>query len=262
MSTRPQAPSRGPFRADQVGEDDRYELSNGHPIYRAPAGRRHGSSNLTGGLPLATDPLVREAGVDVGFSLEPGTLRAPDLAVGNVPELAGFSPVSPPLAVEYADTGNDEGELQAKIAELLDAGTRLVWVVRLVGPRRVEVYEAEKPMRIASPGQLLEAPDILQNPLPVEALYDREASFEASLRNLLQRRGYGSIDEIQREARAGGRLAGQEEGREEELRQAIVDLCEAYGTPLDAAQRTALQGLGLAALLDRKARIKRERRWV
>jgi len=28
--------SRGPFRADQLRPGDRYELSNGHPIYCAP----------------------------------------------------------------------------------------------------------------------------------------------------------------------------------------------------------------------------------
>jgi Uma2 family endonuclease len=89
---------------------------------------------------LDTDPTVEEAGVDTGFSAEPNALRAPDIAIGNVPDAPGWVRGSPPLAVEYADTGQDEQDLQTKIAELLKAGTRFVWVVRLVGPRRVEVY--------------------------------------------------------------------------------------------------------------------------
>ena len=47
----------------------------------------------------------------------------------------------PPLALEYASIGQDEDGLQREIVDFLAAGTQLVWVVRLVGPRRVEVYE-------------------------------------------------------------------------------------------------------------------------
>ncbi len=43
--------------------------------------------------------------------------------------------------VEYADTGQDEADLATKIQELLAAGTRHIWVVRLTGPRRVEIHE-------------------------------------------------------------------------------------------------------------------------
>src|SRR4051794_22176788 len=68
MNEGKRAPERGPFRAEQLADGDRYELSNGHPIFCAPSGGRHGGSNLTGGLPLATDPLVAQAGIDVGFS--------------------------------------------------------------------------------------------------------------------------------------------------------------------------------------------------
>jgi len=43
---------RGPFRADQLRDGDRYELSNGHPIYCMPADWKHGSGSTTGGLVL------------------------------------------------------------------------------------------------------------------------------------------------------------------------------------------------------------------
>jgi hypothetical protein len=49
-----------------------------------------------------------------------------------------------------------------------------VSVVRMAVPRRVEVYESGKDARTVLPGGVLDAPGILQNAVPVEALYDRD----------------------------------------------------------------------------------------
>jgi Uma2 family endonuclease len=210
---------RGPFLAEHLPDGSPYELSAGHPILCAPSGRRHGGANLTGSLPLASDPGVTEAGIDVGYSLERGTLRAPDVAVGNVPDRPGWAEGAPPLAVEYADTGTDEADLQTKIGELLGAGSQLVWVVRLVGPRRVEVHRAGQPMQVVSTGQQLEAPGILENVVPVEAMFDRRAALEVTFRNLLQRKGYQSLDAVRSEGVAAGIETGLERGLEKGLEQ-------------------------------------------
>src|SRR5438270_104860 len=121
-------PTRGPFRVDQLAPGDSYELSRGHAIYCAPSGARHGGRNAVGALVLATDPSVTAAGVHVGYAPSGDTLRAPDVAVGNVPDSPGFVAGVPPLAVEYADTGTDERDLAAKVGEFLAAGTQHVWV--------------------------------------------------------------------------------------------------------------------------------------
>ena len=158
-SRRSQLQGTGPFRADQLKSGDPYELSNGHPIERLPVGGRGSWANLVGAAVLESDPDVESAGIDTGFALTPGTLRAPDVAVGNVTDAPGWvTGAAPPLAVEYTDTGHDEAELAAKITDLLSAGTRLLWVVRLVGPRRVEVHTPGAPMRLAYPGEALEHP--------------------------------------------------------------------------------------------------------
>ncbi|HXU32848.1 MAG TPA: hypothetical protein VN851_19935, partial [Thermoanaerobaculia bacterium] len=60
------------------------------------------------------------------YAPTPETLRAPDIAVGNVPNAPDWVQGAPPLAVEYADTGQDEKELAVKISELLAAGTQIV----------------------------------------------------------------------------------------------------------------------------------------
>lgn len=227
----------GPFRAEQIREGDPYELSNGHAILCLPTGRRGGRSNLTGGSVLETDPAVKSAGVDVGYSEKPSHLRAPDVSVGNFPDEPGWATEAPQLAVEYADRGQDEAELQIKIQELFRGGTGFVWVVRLTGPRRVEVHMPGKAMRLARSGEDLLAPGILQNPVPVDALFDRDAAHEATLRNLLQRQGYASLDAIRTEAAQKGKLEGELRGRID----ALLAVLAARGLPLDEAQRGEIE---------------------
>lgn len=218
----------GPFRADQLRSGDPYELSNGHPVRCLPTGSRGGRATNVGGGVLASDPAVQDVGVDVGFSPSPETLRAPDLSVGEMPDQPGWVQGAPPLAVEYADTGQDEGELQAKIRELIAAGTRYIWIVRLNGPRRVEVHQPGAKLRIANAGEQLEAPGILANPVPVEALWDRDAARQVIFRNLLQRQGYASLDEV----RADGEIRG--------LRKAIVRVLQGRGLGVGDDLRAAL----------------------
>ena len=96
----------------------------------------------------------------------------------------------------------------------------------LGGVRRVEGYPQTLPepsaqrhqvfleaQRTAYPGQQLEAPGILANPVPVEALYDPDAARDVALRNLLQRRGYADLEAVQKEGREEGRQERREEGQ-------------------------------------------------
>jgi Uma2 family endonuclease len=220
--------SRGPFRADHLRSGDPYELSNGHPVHCLPTGGRGGrAANLGGGV-LASDPAAQDVGVDVGFSPSPEILRAPDVSVGEIPDQPGWVQGAPPLAVEYADTGQDEADLRIKIGELFNAGTRYVWVVRLTGPRRVEVHQPDQGVRIAHPGEQLTAPGILANPVPVEALYDREAARQTIFRNLLQREGYASLEEV------------RAEGEAQSLRAAVLEVLTARGFAVNDELRTVL----------------------
>jgi Uma2 family endonuclease len=240
----------GPFRADQLRSGDPYELSAGHTVPCLPTGGRGSRTNLLGAQVLETDPAVESAGVDTGFTPAPDVLRAPDVAVGNVADAPGWVPGAPPLALEYADGGQDEAELTSKVRDLLSWGTRCVWVVRLQGPRRVEVYERGLEMRLFGPGEVLEAPGVLRNPVPVEALYDRAAAHEAILRNLLQRWGYESLDAIHAagraaglaDARAEGKAFGTLQGQLQALRSAVRDVLETRGLACEGELLDALMG--------------------
>lgn len=239
MSSSKQRNSAGPWKAHQIRPGTRYELSNGHKVYCVPTGGDGARGTGVGFEVLDTDPAVESSGIDAGYSPRPKTLRAPDIAVGNVPDRPGWIEGVPPLAVEYASVGQDEAELQDKIRELLAAGTHLIWVVRLTGPRRVEVHERDTPTRTLGPGEQLVAPGILRNPVPVEAMYDRNVAHELTLRNLLQRRGYETLDAVREESRREGHRKGHRKGHREGHRegraQAVVDVLRARGLDVESS---------------------------
>jgi Uma2 family endonuclease len=235
----------GPFLAEHLRSGDPYELSNGHAIRCMPTGGRGSKAEGAGYKVLSTDPGVEDVGIDTGYSTAPDSLRAPDLSAGKIPDAPGWVKGVPRLAVEYADTGQDEDDLTAKIDELLAAGTEAIWVVRLTGPRRVEVHLPEQPLRTAYPGEELEAPGILKHPVPVDSLYDDEASNKVAFRNLLEKEtGLRSLDQVREEGREKGREEGREEGREtgelEALRSNLLAVLEARRLEVDEALRAAV----------------------
>ncbi len=250
--------SPGPFRSDQLRSGDPYELSIGHPVYCNPTGRDGTEPNSLGATVLGSDPAVHNVGVDTGIALTADILRAPDVAV-NFEHEGGTWATRAPLVLEYAGRGQDEAELATKIGQLLEGGTRWVWVMRLVGPRRVEIHEAGTAVRIVNVDGVLTAPGVLALPVPVRALFDRDAAFEVTLRNLLSARGYASLEAVRDEGREQGREQGRDEGRDEGREQGrdevlVHQIERRFARTLDEAERTTLRGrlvaLGYARLGD------------
>ena len=151
--------------------DKRVELVRGVVVVREPPGGTHGRvlANLTTELGV----YVRHADVglvfagDTGFTLArgPDTVRGPDVAfvrrerlVG--PEPAGFLDLAPDLAVEVWSPGDRPGEVLAKVADYLAAGTRLVWVIH---PQRREarVYRADGTESLVAADGALDGEDVV-----------------------------------------------------------------------------------------------------
>jgi Uma2 family endonuclease len=90
---------------------------------------------------------------DIGviLSTEPATVRGPDLAFASSrqlpsgPPARGFLDFAPDLCIEVVSPWNTSGEIQEKVLEYLDAGTRLVWVVH---PEARTVTEFRSPTEI------------------------------------------------------------------------------------------------------------------
>jgi len=120
--------------------DKRTELIRGRMIVREPAGFRHGDIAMA--IAARMHSFVREnrlgrvLAAETGFRLftNPDTVRAPDVAFVRNEQIPdplprGFAPFAPALAVEVLSPDDRPGEVLAKVADWLRAGTRLVWVV-------------------------------------------------------------------------------------------------------------------------------------
>jgi Uma2 family endonuclease len=161
----------------------RTELVRGRLVVREPAGARHGDVAMTIAYALKTHvdaaKLGRVWAAETGFKLfsSPDTVRAPDVAFvsrDRVPDPlpTGFADFAPDLAVEVLSPGDRPGEVLAKVADWLTAGTSLVWVVD-PARRIARTYRADGTESILSAGESLSGEDVVPG-------------FEATLASILQ----------------------------------------------------------------------------
>jgi len=147
----------------------RMELVRGRVVRVSPPGFRHGL--VQGRLYELLADYSRRTGAGrvifpVGFKLasNPDTIREPDLAfiarTRVIGEPDGFIAGAPDLAVEVISPTDRPGNLQRKIAQYLETGVRMVW---LVDPKRgsVTVYQpGSKPVTLRE-GAMLDGGDVL-----------------------------------------------------------------------------------------------------
>ena len=206
------------YTADDIKPGDPYELIDGRAMHCMSAGMKHArGANETVGV-LNDDPEVELGSclVDVGIKLSDDTVVAPDYVVGMKGEVVdGWTTEIPPLAVEIAGVGQNEESLKLKIPKLLNAGTRHIWVVRMTGESRVEVHEPGREMRVARRGEMLRAPGILKNDVPVDVFFDVKLAMKHKLRNMMQRLGFDSYEAAQEHWKAEGEALGVVKGRDE-----------------------------------------------
>ncbi len=146
--------------------DERVELVKGVLVKEPPAGYIHGG--IAGSILAALHAYVhnRKLGVvyaaDTGFILShnPDTVRAPDTAYVSFERVAqqkrkkGFFVGAPDLAVEVISPDDTIKEVDAKVADYLNAGAKQVWVF-YPETRTAAVY------RSLGEVEMLEYPDTL-----------------------------------------------------------------------------------------------------
>jgi Uma2 family endonuclease len=151
--------------------DKRTELVRGRMIVREPSGFRHGDIAMSIAVRLHafvhTTTLGRVLAAETGFKLftNPDTVRAPDVAFVRAeripdPMPRGFAPFAPDLAVEVLSPDDRPGEVLAKVADWLNAGTRLVWVVD-PDRRQARVHRADGTVSIVNDRESLDGQDVL-----------------------------------------------------------------------------------------------------
>ena len=149
----------------------RTELVRGVLVVREPAGYQHGDVAMRLAAAIFTHVQARGLGrvfaAETGFTLarKPDTVRAPDVAFISTARLPdppprGFAELAPDLAVEVLSPDDRPGEVLAKVADWLNAGARLVWVV---DPVRVlaRVYRADGSESILDDADALRGEDVL-----------------------------------------------------------------------------------------------------
>ena len=149
----------------------RTELVRGVLVVREPPGWLHGRVAMELARQIANHVAAHRLGAvltaETGFTLarRPDTVRAPDVAFVRGervpdPEPRGFAELAPDLAVEVLSPGDRPGEVLAKVADWLTAGTRLVWVV---DPERrlARVYRHDGSESIVGADEALDGEDVL-----------------------------------------------------------------------------------------------------
>jgi len=149
--------------------DKRVELVRGTLVVREPPGYTHGRVTVNLAVRLAAHleatGALQVLVAETGFTLatNPDTVRGPDLAVLRrdkipVPEPRGYLELRPDLVVEVLSPGERAGEILAKVADWLSAGTKLVWVID--PERRVtRVYRADGSETIVTADSALDGED-------------------------------------------------------------------------------------------------------
>ena len=109
---------------------------------------------------------VYAAGTGFILFLEPDTVRAPDAAFVSNERAAGqkrregFFEGAPDLAVEVISPDDTEEEVAAKVLDYLEAGTRLVWVIR-PRTRTVTAYRSRADIHLLTGEDRLDGGNIL-----------------------------------------------------------------------------------------------------
>jgi Uma2 family endonuclease len=116
-------------------EPGKQELSEGEVIVVPPAKSIHNKISLRLFRILdawMTNAHSGEVWHEAGFQLGPRVVRQPDVAVGlgrwNAPE-DGWYQGAPDIAIEVLSPGNSAEDVETKIAQYLNAGAKLVWIV-------------------------------------------------------------------------------------------------------------------------------------
>ena len=139
----------------------RHELVRGELRTMPPAGFDHGSIGMSLSWRLAHHVHSNSLGAvllaETGFilALDPDTVRAPDISFVRSDRIPAegnpkFFHGPPDLAVEVVSPNDTSEEVEDKVLDWLEAGTKLVWVVS-PKHRRVTVYRSLTEIAIQIP---------------------------------------------------------------------------------------------------------------
>jgi len=161
----------------------RYELVRGELRKMAPAGHLHGRIAINITTPLDRHVRAHNLGAvyaaETGFKLasNPDVVRAPDVAyiqrerVEEIGEVEGYWPGAPDLAVEVISPSDTYADVQEKVVDWIEAGTRIVILV-IPRKRTVTVYRSLTDIVMLTEHDILDGGDVVPGwKIPVRELF-------------------------------------------------------------------------------------------
>jgi Uma2 family endonuclease len=150
----------------------RYELVRGELRQMNPAGNVHGRIAVRITWRLAQHVEENRLGTvyaaETGFRLSsnPDTVRAPDAAfvsqarIEEIGDVEGFWPEAPDLAVEVVSPGDSYAEVEEKVFDWLEAGTKMVVVIN-PRQRSATVYKSPTNIIALAEADVLKGGDVV-----------------------------------------------------------------------------------------------------
>lgn len=166
----------------QLPDYERFELVKGEMVQMAPPGGEHGELALDLGSILRAYVRANDLGkafVETGYILrrDPDTVRGPDISFLRKDRLPpegtprSFIDGPPDLAIEIVSPHDTVEEVDLKVEDYLQSGTRLVWVVQPKS-RRVMVYRPDGSGRMLQAYETLTGEDVIPGfELPLTELW-------------------------------------------------------------------------------------------
>jgi Uma2 family endonuclease len=143
----------------RIPEDGfRYELIRGELRQMTPAGNVHGRIAMNFGTALNNH--VKAHGLGTVYAAETGFRLASDPDTVLAPDVAFVSRGAPDLAVEVISPGDSHVEVEEKVFDWLEAGTRMVLTIN---PRKrsVTVYRSLADITVLTEKDILDGGEVV-----------------------------------------------------------------------------------------------------
>jgi len=162
-----------------------YELVNGELVDIGNSGALHGYTCSILVMALMNYILPRKLGIildsSTAFTMKNGNKRSPDISFVSKEKLQGLTELpdgfldgAPDLAIEVLSPNNTIAEIDQKIVEYFENGSRLVWVINLK-LRYVLVYRSsQEPDRLLKQSDSLDGEDVIAGfTMPLSELFQK-----------------------------------------------------------------------------------------